>query len=236
MIPKIIHYCWFGKGKYPPIVKKCIESWKKQCPDYEIKLWNEDNYDINKTDYLREAYQNKKWAFVSDYARLDILYEYGGFYLDTDVELIRSLDELTGLRAFVAADGSGINTGLGFGAEAKNSVIKGMRDLYIGKHFILEDGLDLTPCTVLNTKIFAEYGYKKESCTLETILGVVVLPPEFFSPIRGNQSELMITENTYGIHYGSRLWETGWTKFKAELRIKLGVKNVNLIKRIIRKK
>lgn len=99
MIPKVINFCWFGHGKYPDIVEKCIDSWKRNCPDYEIKLWNESNYDVRKNQYVQEAYENKKWAFVSDYARLDILYEFGGFYLDTDVELVKSLDELTKLSA-----------------------------------------------------------------------------------------------------------------------------------------
>lgn len=124
MIPKIIHYCWFGRGKYPAIVQKCLKSWQTHCPDYEIKLWNEDNYDIFKATYMAEAYQAKKWAFVSDFARLDIIYHNGGIYLDTDVELIKSLDSLLTLGCFVAADETGINTGMGFGASKNHQTIK----------------------------------------------------------------------------------------------------------------
>ena len=138
MIPKVIHYCWFGKGKYPKIVKQCISSWERYCPDYQLKLWNEENYDINQCDFLKEAYSSKNWAFVSDYARLDIIYHEGGIYLDTDVELVKSLDDLLAYDCFLASDGSaGINTGLGFGAVRNHPTIKSMLDKYENKHFIV---------------------------------------------------------------------------------------------------
>ena len=235
MIPKVINFCWFGYGEYPDVVEKCIDSWKRNCPDYEIKLWDESNYDVRKNQYVREAYENKKWAFVSDYVRLDILYEFGGFYLDTDVELVKSLDELTKLSAFVATDGSGINTGLGFGAEPHNPIIGRMLALYDNQRFIINGKCNLTPCTKLNSKIFIENGYDKSNYNVQTILGVKILPAEYFSPIEGKYSELKITDNTYGIHWGSRLWETGWTRLKAKLRLLLGPKLVNHIKRMIKR-
>lgn len=118
MIPKIIHYCWFGGGELPQMQKKCIESWKKFCPDYEIKEWNESNYDVHKVPYISEAYDAGKMAFVSDYARLDIIYKHGGIYLDTDVEIIKSLEPLLEHTCFLGAERDGIvATGLGFGAE-----------------------------------------------------------------------------------------------------------------------
>ena len=95
MIPKVIHYCWFGHHPLSPLAKKCMKSWKRYFPDYEIKEWNEGNFDLSYCDYVREAYEAKKWAFVSDYARLKIVYEQGGIYMDVDVELIKPLDELT---------------------------------------------------------------------------------------------------------------------------------------------
>jgi len=232
MIPKVIHYCWFGRGKYPDIVRKCLESWKKYCPDYEIKLWNEDNYDVQKVEYIREAYELKKWAFVSDYARLDIIYHEGGFYLDTDVELVRSLDGLRDYPCFVAADGSGINTGLGFGAEKGHPVVKAILDLYQEKHFKTSNGPDLTPCTEVNSKLFLENGYDITTEAVADILGVRILPPEYFSPIRGAESELCVTSKTYGIHWGSRLWETGLTRIKAGIRMKLGPDLTNKLKHL----
>ncbi len=236
MIPKTIHYCWFGRKKYPAIVKKCISSWKTYCPDYAIKLWNEDNYDVRKTDYTREAYEAKKWAFVSDYARLDIIEREGGIYLDTDVELVRSLDGLLKYSCFFASDGSGINTGLGFGAEKGNPVVRAMLDLYGEKHFITEHGPDLTPCTELNSKLFLESGYDAHTDGISEVLNAVILPPEYFSPIRGIHSELCTTENTYGIHWGSRLWESGMTRWKAEIRMRLSADTISKLKKILKRK
>ena len=104
MIPKKIHYCWVGGNSKPPLVKKCIQSWKKYCPDYEIIEWNESNYDISKNIYMKQAYEAKKWAFVTDYMRLDIIYEHGGIYLDTDVELIKNIDDLLSNEAFAGIE------------------------------------------------------------------------------------------------------------------------------------
>ena len=114
-IPKVIHYCWFGNGKMPKLAQKCIESWKKYCPEYKIVCWNEENFDINQNKYAREAYAAGKWAFVSDYVRLKVLYDEGGIYLDTDVELIKPLDKLIEERGYMGFDDNGvISTGLGF--------------------------------------------------------------------------------------------------------------------------
>ena len=120
MIPKKIHYCWIGGNPLPELAIKCIESWKKYCPDYEIIEWNEKNYDFRKNQFMREAYDEKKWGFVPDYARLDIIYEHGGIYLDTDVEIIKPLDSLLKEQGFAGMEQPGIVAlGLGFGAEPK---------------------------------------------------------------------------------------------------------------------
>ena len=141
-IPKVIHYCWFGGNEMPAAYKKYMESWKRYCPDYEIKLWNEQNFDFSDNLYARQAYEQKKWAFVSDYARLKIIYEFGGIYLDTDVEIIRPLDDLLELKGFLGfQDNKEIATGLGFGAEKGNPVIKAMLADYADAAFILPDGL-----------------------------------------------------------------------------------------------
>ena len=153
-IPKIIHYCWFGGNPFPELAQKCIASWKKFCPDYEIKEWNESNYDVTKNQYMREAFENKQWAFVSDYARLDIIYENGGIYLDTDVELLKPLDDLLILTGFMGFEENKklCATGLGFGAVPKLPIIKEMRDDYDNIIFIKEDGsFDQTPCPYFQT-------------------------------------------------------------------------------------
>lgn len=233
MIPRKIHYCWFGKGEYPEIVKRCMKSWKTYCPGYEINLWNEDNYDVTKNRYIKEAYENKKWAFVSDYARLDIIYREGGIYLDTDVELIRALDDLLVYKSFFAGDGCGINSGIGFGAEKGNRVVKILLEEYEGKGFIKDGKPDLTPCTVPNTRPFLEHGYDPSAVDVQYFMGTTIFPTEYFSPMNG-MSELHITKNTYGIHYGSRLWETGMTRFKSKIRIALGRKWTNRIKKVFK--
>lgn len=233
MIPKTIHYCWFGKSNPPEIVKKCIKSWKEYCPEFEIKLWNEDNYDVTKNRYMKEAYDNKKWAFVSDYARLDIIYNEGGIYLDTDVELIKPLDDLLNFRCFFAGDGCGINTGVGFGAEEKNDIVKMLLDEYEGVSFIKDGNMDLTPCTVPNTRIFLKNGYNPTDEGIQNILGATIFPSEYFSPTNG-MSELNATDKTYGIHHGSRLWETGLTRLKSRVRLTLGRKWTNRIKKVLK--
>lgn len=148
MIEKRIHYCWFGGNEKSEIIQKCIESWKKYCPDYEIIEWNESNFDVNLCEYTKDAYENKKWAFVSDVARLWIIYNNGGIYLDTDVELFSSLDELLRYDAWFASDDiKSVNTGMGFGAKKNHFLIKKILNDYYDRKF------DTTPCPVLNTKI-----------------------------------------------------------------------------------
>ena len=149
MIPKIIHYCWFGRNPLPVLAQKCIASWKKYLPDYEIKEWNEDNFDVNIIPYTAEAYAQKKYAFVSDYARFWILYRYGGIYFDTDVEVIRPIDDIIARGNFMgfetdpnpkkgnASEGS-VAPGLGLGVTPGLGLMKKMLDYYDGKHFVLE--------------------------------------------------------------------------------------------------
>ena len=131
MIPKVIHYCWFGGNSKPEFVQKCIESWKQYCPEYKIVEWNESNFDVNCIDYVKCAYQDKKWAFVSDYARLWIIYNNGGIYLDTDVLLKNNLDDLLSYDCWLASDDVRyINTGLGFGAVKNHYIIEILMNAY----------------------------------------------------------------------------------------------------------
>ena len=145
MIEKKIHYIWFGSNPLPPLAKKCIESWKKFCPDYEIVEWNETNFDVNQNIYTKEAYENKKWAFVSDYVRLYALYHHGGIYMDTDVEVLKNLDDYLNHDAFSGFESSNaIPTGI-IGAKKGNYHIKQLLNEYNDRHFILPNGeMDLT--------------------------------------------------------------------------------------------
>ena len=157
MIPKVIHYCWFGGKELPKLAQKCIKSWEKNCPDYEIKRWDESNFDINLCPlYVRQAYENKKWAFVTDYVRLKIIYDNGGIYLDTDVEVRKSLDKFLEYNAFFGFEnGKNVNTGSGFGAEKHSSIVERIMEQYKDISFIMAYcSYDLTACPTLNTEVF----------------------------------------------------------------------------------
>ena len=128
MIPKKIHYCWFGRGEKPKLARRCIASWKKFCPDYEIIEWNEDNFDINTNAYMQMCYEQKRYAFLTDYLRLLIIQEHGGVYFDTDVEVVKPLDDLLDSGAFFGFETDQyVNTGEGFGAEAGHPVVRQMQ-------------------------------------------------------------------------------------------------------------
>ena len=208
MIPKIIHYCWFGGNTLPELAIKCIESWKKFCPDYEIVRWDETNFDIQCMPYVNEAYKAKKWAFVSDYARLKVVYDNGGIYLDTDVELIKPLDQLLDDECFFCSETDGyVNTGLGFGAEKGNSVIKLLLQEYSNRHFEKARGIyDLTPCPAINSAPLIRMGYKFSDSQIWRTDEVAVYPPEYFCPLDYLTNEMKITENTVSIHLFSALW------------------------------
>ena len=160
MIPRTIHYCWFGRNPKPKSVERCVASWKRQCPDYQIIEWNEDNFDVESAcDFVRQAYKNKKWAFVSDYARLQVVYDHGGIYLDTDVELLKSLDVLIsagkGFMGFEKPDA--IASGLGFAAEKGDSIIKEMMDYYSSLSFDTANPAQVK-CPIINTLVLKRHG------------------------------------------------------------------------------
>ena len=210
MIPKVIHYCWFGGNPLPELAQKCISSWKMHCPDYEIKEWNESNFDLNCCDFVKEAYESKKWAFVSDYARLKIIYDQGGIYLDTDVELVKSLDELLNVRCYLGAETSGyIATGLGFGAEKGNCIIQEMIQEYTERHFKLNDRIyDIEPCPIKNTKPLLKHGYRFNDSYIWKNENVTVFPPEYFCPLNYETGKTNITKNTYSIHLYNASWHS----------------------------
>ena len=206
-IPKVIHYCWFGKNKIPDIYKEWMQSWKKFCPDYEVVEWNENNYDITKNRYMYEAYEKKKWGFVPDYARLDIIYQYGGIYLDTDVEIIKSLDELLNQDGFAGfQDWQYVALGLGFGAISGNYMIKKMRDYYNDLRFVDDNGKNnLTPSPIYQTNCLKEYGLVQNG-TFQNLPALTVYPKVFFSPKNYYTGNLRMNENTFMIHHFDGSW------------------------------
>lgn len=209
IIPKIIHYCWFGKTNFPTELQKYIDSWKVICPDYEIIRWDESNYDIKKCKYVEEAYENKLWAFVSDYARLDVVYEYGGIYVDTDVECVKRFDDLLCDDAFFGfANYNEIATGLAFGARKNNELIGRLRDAYHDKRIVNDDGtFNTTSCIHYQQPIFQEYGFELNN-KYQKINNCVVYPQEVFSPLGSTTFFDNRTRNTHSIHHATRTWET----------------------------
>jgi mannosyltransferase OCH1-like enzyme len=207
MIPKMIHYCWFGGNSLPDLAKKCIASWKKYFPEYEIKQWDESNYDVHSIPYTSEAYKSKKYAFVSDYARLDIIYQYGGIYFDTDVEVIRSFDPIIEASSFMGAEDPGrINPGIGFGAVPGLLVLHEILDRYRRMHFINADNtFNTTTIVDLTTEIFTNYNFTVKD-TIQAVADVTVYPKEYFNPLEYDTHTVKTTSNTYSIHHGSASW------------------------------
>lgn len=217
MIPKKIHYCWFGRGEKPKLAKKCIASWRKFCPDYEIIEWNEDNFNLDYNAYTRYCYDNRKWAFLSDFARLAIVVEHGGIYFDTDVELLKRPDALLKYEAFYGFENAkNINTGLGFGAEAGHATILSMKERY---ESILPNADGVYPmivCPVLNTEALLPFGLKLDgSC--QTIAGAEILPIDWLNPYDDPTGRLHKTKNTISVHWYSKSWMGKGTVLRSKL-------------------
>lgn len=213
MIPKRIHYCWFGGNQLPPKSQKCIESWRKFCPSFEIIEWNESNFDVRQNIYTAEMYQQKKYAFLSDYARLQIIYEQGGIYMDTDVELVRPLNELLREKAYFGYETMEyINTGLGFGAEPRSPVVKAMLEEYN----YYSSGVEAIICTKLNTQALQKMGLTPNG--RRTNIGeAAIYPIEYFNPYDDPTGRLNITKNTYSIHWYAKSWMSRKKVFRSIL-------------------
>lgn len=205
-IPKKIHYCWFGNSKMPKKFQENIDSWKKHCPDYEIIQWNERNYDVTKNRYMKQAYDAKKWGFVPDYARLDIINQHGGVYLDTDVQVVRSFNELLQFDLFCGfEDTENVNFGAGFGGIANNMQLRSLMSVYDEVLFQKEDGtLNLLPSPKYQTEVMKRFGFVMNGET-QIINNVAVLSSVYFSPIRSNGIG-NVTEDTYSIHQYAATW------------------------------
>lgn len=220
MIPKKIHYCWFGGNPLPKDMLKYIDTWKKFCPDYEIKEWNEQNFDIHLNHYVEEAYENKKWAFVSDVARIYALYTEGGIYMDTDVEIVRNIDPLLNTRGFLGFEGTQwIATNIA-GFEPRHELLENFLDAYNHRTFLKKDGrLDQTTNVEELTKLLVnEYGLQLNGQFQKIVKGIIVYPTDYFSPYDYIQGKLNKTSNTYSIHWFSQTWigQSLWRKRVAQ--------------------
>lgn len=206
MIEKKIHYCWFGRGEKPKKAKKCIESWKKYCPDYEIIEWNEDNFDIAAYPYAAYCYENKKYAFLSDFVRLIAVYENGGIYFDTDVELLRSPDEMLTYEAFFGFETEAfVATGLGFGAQKGHETVKAMLELYLNLQPDKNGSYPIIVCPQLNTRALVSLGLEPNG-QRQNVAGAEILPADFLNPYDDPTGRLVKTKNTLSVHWYSKSW------------------------------
>lgn len=233
MIPKKIHYIWFGGNPLTPLAEKCIESWKKYCPDYEIIRWDESNFDVNQNRYCREAYKAKKWAFASDYARLWVLVNEGGIYMDTDVEVLQPLDKFLGLEAFSGFEADDrLPTGLMASSMHQHFFEKLLHD-YDSRSFLKPDGsLDLTTNVTAITKACIDAGLVLNNAE-QTVEGFTLFPSDFFCPKDWLTKEINLTENSYAIHHFDGSWAGGGTKLKHKVMRALGPKGVKVMKKFM---
>ena len=230
MIPKVIHYCWFGRNPLPASAQKCIESWRKFLPGYEVKEWNEDNFDVNIIPYTQQAYEAKKYAFVSDYARFWILYHHGGLYFDTDVEVIKTFDDIMARGAFMGLEIDGtikgtkiaINPGLGLGAEAGLPVYQEILNRFAKMEYYGTDGKRSSYTMIpMVTELFVKNGLR-DNGQVQSICNVTIYPQRFFNPYNGITGKLSMTPDTHSIHWYSATWmdpKSKWiTKVKKIIR------------------
>lgn len=210
VIPKIIHYCWFGRNPIPDQYKKWMESWSRYCPDYEIKQWNEDNYDVTQNDFMCQAYQQRKWGFVSDYARLDIIYQYGGIYLDTDVELVQGLDDLLYQKGFAGFEANAmVAFGLGFGAEKGLPIIKKLRDDYNKLQFVADYGK--VTCPIIQTESLKKMGLQQTG-EYQIVDDLVIYPEKMFAGKNWYSRRTKLTSDTKSIHHYEASWQNEETR------------------------
>jgi len=220
-IPKIIHYCWFSGKPIPKSLEQCIQTWKEVCPDYEIIRWDESNFDVKKYRYTQEAYEMGKWGFIPDIVRLEKLYEIGGFYFDTDVKIIKKLDNLRYQRAFCGRERAGhVNFGGGSGAVPGNEVIKELLDFRKNEIFKLKDGLfNAEASGYYETTPLMKKGLLIEDIN-QKLDGINIYASEFFSPYNYINGEEITNDNTYSIHYFSGSWIVGGNELRRETKEK----------------
>lgn len=241
MTPKTIHYCWFGGKPLPKSAEKCIRSWKKHLPEYRIVRWDESNFDIDTIPYTKEAYAAKKYAFVSDYARFWILYHYGGIYFDTDVEVLKPIEDIVEAGNFLGVEQQNnthitINPGLGLGAEKNNPLLKDLMGIYQSSYFICEEGtVKVQNIVEITTDYLIKKGLENTN-SIQQCCGFTIYPKDYFCPIDYDTRELKITENTRTIHHYAESWVPKSTRIKNTIGRMFGKRFLNAligIKRVL---
>lgn len=205
-IPKVIHYCWFGGNPKPPLIKKCMQSWSSVLPEYKIIEWNENNFDITENQYIREAYENRKWAFVTDYVRLKVLYEYGGIYLDSDVEVLKPIDKFLNDECFSGFESKDMVPTAIMGSVKGAAFMKELLSYYDNKSFVNEDGsFDMTANTITITDKCEKKGLKLNG-KKQTVEGFVLYPQKYFCPNSPARIFNKKPIGAYTIHHSMGSW------------------------------
>lgn len=233
MIPKKIHYCWFGGNPLPQDAKDYIESWKKHCSDYEIIRWDESSFDVNSVPYVKEAYENRKWAFVTDYVRLYALYTQGGVYMDTDVELLKPIDCFLEHEAFSGFESeTAVPTGI-MASEPNQKAIGDLLKDYDGRHFVNDKGeLDLSTNVEAITRYFTDNGMLMNN-QKQTVNGFTMYPYDYFCPKNSRTLKIEVTENSYTIHHFAGTWVESDTNFRKKIKKLLGPKLCGVVVKIM---
>ena len=219
MLPKIIHYCWFGGNEKPEQAKKCIASWVNCCPDYELREWNEDNFSLEACpQYVRDAYVAKKYAYVTDYVRLNVLYRFGGFYMDTDVELLKNLNAFLNDEGVIGFENDQfVNSGQMLAAEAGHPVLQEMMDRYDNIQFYKADGsMYLLGCPHVNTDVLVRHGLVCNGQE-QKVAGFHIYPADWFNPLDSATGELTKTSNTVSVHWYSMSWISPWRRIYVKI-------------------
>lgn len=236
MIPKKIHYCWFGNSELPDLAKKCIDSWRLFLPDYQIIEWNESHFDVHQIPYTSEAYQARKYAFVSDYARFKILYNHGGLYFDTDVEVIQNMDKIIEKGAFMGLEKNTSETfacapGLGMGAPAQHPFYKDVLDMY---HSLEFDPKNLKTVVEHTSELMLKQGLELKRGIIE-FRGIHIYPPEYFCPKIYEKAKIKLSPNTYTIHHYAGSWMSKKQRWMNSIRYLFGDKVFEYIWRLFKK-
>lgn len=222
MIPKKIHYCWFGRGEMPLLAQKCIASWKKYLPEYEIKEWNEDNFDLSLYPYAKQAYENRKYAFVTDVVRLYALYTEGGVYMDTDVEVVKPLDSILTFEAVSGFETSNqVPTGL-IAAHKRSPIIGELLNDYNERSFISQNGeINLTTNVIYITNTLKKHGLILNN-EFQTINGFSLLPWDYLCPKSVKDGKIYCTDNTLAIHHFAGSWHSPFRNKVRDIVLQLG--------------
>lgn len=234
IIPKVIHYCWFGKTPKSVLIKKCIESWNKYCPNYKIIEWNEDNYDIYCCDYVKQAYEQKKWAYVSDYVRFDVINKYGGIYLDTDVQLVKPIDDLLFSKFAGFAHDDIVATGLIMASTANDWLCQMVLDSYKDEQFIWDDPTKILAIGRRVTKILVAQGLQLNG-EKQFVRDYIIYPQYYFNPTKGDVFA-KVDERAYSIHHYAATWFPRGARVRNTVKRFLGHKFMDKYYKIVKRK